>query len=132
MTKVNYLRIWIKKIKAFSKSYSYKFLLMGILNSILNRLIVFILLYVLPTSFASLGGNIIHSFLGYITSSRIVFLNKGKKNKYILLVLSLWILDCLILNFLLFEGFGKIFSLILISIFLGFISFIIQKFMVFD
>ena len=102
----------------------------GIITLISNSFLV-ILLSILPVSFSTLCSQLLHNVLGYYGSSSLVFLRRGSKYRYCILVLISWFLQWRLL--LIIIGFGIENKIAVISIIplMALFSFLSQRFIVF-
>lgn len=121
----------ISLIKLFLKKKFYKFIVGGILNTILSSLFLLLLLEITNVGIATLITDLFHAFLAYFISSRSIFNKKGRSIKYIVFIILAWLLEWYLLESLINLNFSKLISIIILAPFLALISYFLQRFYVF-
>ena len=113
----------------------FKFLFLGIVNTILTNLILQIGLFVFPTVLATLLSQMFNLLFGYHFYSTKVFKVGSKKLgffvKYIFMILLLWNLTWITIDYLYSYGISKNLTAILIIPPLALFSYCMQKYFVF-
>ena len=108
-----------------------RFLIFGILNTLITNIILQILLLHTKISLATLLTQIISMFIGFFLYGKFVFRNNSlsifKLCKYFYSTLFLWILNWSGINLLSKIGLGKNIAALLLIPFLAFFSYLIQK-----
>lgn len=113
----------------------YKFLFYGIINvAITNVCLQILLLFYIPIK-ATLISQTVNFFIGYYFYGTKVFLNKNWRPqillKYLILVIFLWNLNWLLIEFFHSFGLSKNLASIIILPLLALISYLSQKYIVF-
>ena len=109
----------------------YKFIVGGLLNTIISSLLLLLLLDFTNVGLATLITDLFHSFLAYFISSRKIFYKKGRSKKYIIFIIVTWLLEWYLLESLISLDFSKITSIIILAPIMALISYSLQKFYVF-
>ena len=113
----------------------FKFLFLGIVNTFLTNLILQIGLFVFPTVLATLLSQMFNLLFGYHFYSTKVFKVGSKKLgffvKYIFMILILWNLTWITIDYLYSYGISKNLTAILILQPLALFSYCMQKYFVF-
>jgi hypothetical protein len=113
----------------------FKFLFLGIVNTFLTNLILQIGLFVFPTVLATLLSQMFNLLFGYHFYSTKVFKVGSKKLgffvKYIFMILILWNLTWITIDYLYSYGISKNLTAILIIPPLALFSYCMQKYFVF-
>ncbi len=122
--------------KGRKKNEKRLFLIFGILNFLVTNFVLQISLLILPILIATILSQIVNAFIGFYLYGKKVFkfgrLNIFTFKKYILLALSLWILNYSFIQSLFYYGINKNFAALIIIPFLVSISFLGQKYFVFN
>tara|TARA_A100001035_G_C27585678_1_gene409629 strand:- start:250 stop:633 length:384 start_codon:yes stop_codon:yes gene_type:complete len=108
-----------------------KFIISGLVNTIICNAFLFILLEFTSIGVATLLSDILNSLIAYFLSSYGVFKKKGRVIKFIILIIFSWLLEWYSLEFLINKGYTKFISIICIAPFFATFSFLIQKYYVF-
>ena len=123
------------RIKNVLKNINYRFIFFGILNVFLSNLILQILLQHTSSVIATFFSQLINFLIGYYLYGKKVFRLKKLRIdnfiKYSLLVIFLWNINWIIIEFFYSFGFTKSIIALVIIPFLALISYISQKFIVF-
>ena len=123
------------KLKNISKNRNYRFIIFGIFNVFISNLILQILLRYSSSVIATFFSQLINFLIGYYLYGKKVFRLKKLKienfTKYFLLVIFLWNINWIIIEFFHSFGFNKSIIALVIIPFLALISYISQKFIVF-
>ena len=116
-------------------SLNYRFIIFGIFNVFLSNLLLQILLIYLSSFTATFYSQIVNFLLGYYLYGIKVFRlkNLGIKNfiKYLLLVICLWNLNWILIEFFYSFDISRNIAALVIVPFLALISYISQKYIVF-
>ena len=111
------------------------FLTFGILNFLITNLVLQILLFLIPTLFATVLSQTVNILIGYFLYGKKVFklkeLNKFVFRKYLLLALILWMLNFFLIQFLFYVGVNKNITAICVIPLLVIISYLTQRNFVF-
>ena len=111
------------------------FLTFGILNFLITNLVLQILLFLIPTLFATVLSQTVNILIGYFLYGKKVFklkeLNKFVFRKYLLLALILWMLNFLLIQSLFYVGVNKNITAICVIPLLVSISYLTQRNFVF-
>ena len=123
------------KLKNISKNRNYRFIIFGIFNVFISNLILQILLRYSSSVIATFFSQLINFLIGYYLYGKKVFRLKKLKienfTKYFLLVIFLWNINWITIDF--FNSFGiskNLVSLVIVP-FLALISYVSQKYIVF-
>ena len=115
------------------------FLLSGIINIIITNLFLqlFLSTSYISTFLATLFSQLINMLLGYFIYSKLVFKKKDifiKKFiiKYLLLMTIIWLSNSYYIHLLEFAGFDRNMAALFLIPLLAFISFLVQKFLIFN
>ncbi len=108
-----------------------KFIISGLVNTIISNTFLFILLEFTNIGIATLLSDILNSLIGYFLSSYGVFKERGRVIKFINLIICSWLLEWYSLEFLINKGNTKFISIICIAPFFATFSFLVQKYYVF-
>ena len=123
------------KLKKILKNINYRFIFFGIFNVFLSNIILQILLLQTSSVIATFFSQLINFFVGYYLYGKKVFRLKKLRIenfiKYIFLVLFLWNINWILIEFFHSFGFTKSIIALVIIPFLALISYISQKFIVF-
>lgn len=123
------------RIKNVLKNINCRFIFFGILNVFLSNLILQILLQHTSSVIATFFSQLINFLIGYYLYGKKVFRLKKLRIenfiKYSLLVIFLWNINWIIIEFFYSFGFTKSIIALVIVPFLALISYISQKFIVF-
>jgi len=123
------------KLKNILKNRNYRFIIFGIFNVFVSNLILQILLRHSSSVIATFFSQLINFLIGYYLYGKKVFRLKKLKienfTKYFLLVIFLWNINWIIIEFFHTFGFNKRIIALVIIPFLALISYISQKFIVF-
>ena len=119
----------------FIKAVHYRFIFFGLFNVLLSNLILQILLIKVNSVIATFFSQLINFCLGYYLYGKMVFRFKILKikclKKYFILVIFLWNINWILIEFFHSFGFSKSIIALVIVPFLALISYISQKFIVF-
>ena len=111
------------------------FLIFGVFNFLITNITLQILLFIIPTLFATIISQIINFLLGFYLYGTKVFkvvnLNNIFFKRYLLLSLILWILNFGFIQSLFYFGLNKNFAALILIPPLVVISYLTQKFYVF-
>ena len=111
------------------------FLTFGILNFLITNLVLQILLFLIPTLFATVLSQTVNILIGYFLYGKKVFklkeLNKFVFRKYLLLALILWMLNFFLIQSLFYFGVNKNITAICVIPLLVIISYLTQRNFVF-
>ena len=111
------------------------FLIFGVFNFLITNITLQILLFIIPTLFATIISQIINFLLGFYLYGKKVFkvvnLNNIFFKRYLLLSLILWILNFGFIQSLFYFGLNKNFAALILIPPLVVISYLTQKFYVF-
>ena len=130
-----YLNIHFMISKIFIKDRTYRFLFFGFINVVLSNLILQVLLLFISPFKATFLSQTVNFLLGYYLYSRKVF--KIKKLmikflfKYFILVILLWNINWILIEYFYSLGISKNFFALVLVPFLALISYISQKYVVF-
>ena len=114
------------------KSNSFiKFIIFGALITFLSNSTLLLLLLILPLSISTFISQILHAYLGYLANKYGVFKRKGKPIAYILLVLSSWLIQWILLKGITSLGLSSSLAVLIAIPFLATFSFINQKYFIF-
>ena len=123
------------RLKKIFKNINYRFIVFGIFNVFLSNIILQILLLQTSSIIATFFSQLINFFIGYYLYGTKVFRLKKLRIenfiKYFLLVLFLWNINWILIEFFHSFGFSKSIIALVIIPFLALISYISQKFIVF-
>ena len=125
------------KIIRTSKNKGQKrlFLAFGVLNFLVTNLTLQVLLFLIPTIFATISSQLINLIIGYYLYGKRVFkidkLNNSVLKKYVFLSSILWLLNFVLIQSFFYYGVNKNLTAIFIIPLLVLISFLSQKYFVF-
>jgi hypothetical protein len=123
------------RLKNILKNINYRFIFFGIFNVFLSNIILQILLLNTSSVIATFFSQLTNFFIGYYLYGKKVFRLKKLEIrnfvKYFLLVIFLWNINWIIIEFFHSYGFNKSIIALVIFPFLALISYISQKFIVF-
>ena len=111
------------------------FLLFGILNFLVTNITLQVLLFLIPTIFATIFSQLVNLIIGYHLYGKKVFkfnkLNNSVFKRYLLLSSILWFLNFVLIQSFFYYGINKNLAAIFIIPFLVLISFLSQKYFIF-
>tara|TARA_Y100001933_G_C18637943_1_gene413255 strand:- start:125 stop:508 length:384 start_codon:yes stop_codon:yes gene_type:complete len=111
------------------------FLIFGILNFLITNIVLQVLLFLIPTLFATVFSQIVNLLIGYFLYGKKVFkfnkLNKFVFKKYLFLASILWILNFVLIQSFFYIGLNKNLTAICIIPLLVAISYLSQRNFVF-
>ena len=121
--------------KKFFKNTKNRFIFFGIFNTFISNLILQILLFFVSSVKATFVSQTVNFFLGYYLYGKKVFGLRILKNeffwKYLILVIFLWNINWITIDFFNSFGISKNLVSLLIIPFLALISYVSQKYIVF-
>ena len=122
-------------VRSQTKGEKRLFLTFGILNFLITNLVLQILLFLIPTLFATVLSQTVNILIGYFLYGKKVFklkeLNKFVFRKYLLLALILWMLNFFLIQSLFYVGVNKNITAICVIPLLVIISYLTQRNFVF-
>ena len=108
-----------------------KFIISGILNTLLRNFLLLILIDKISIGLATFTTGIIYIMISFIINSKVVFNEKGYIRRFIFLIISILILEWAILKLLILTSINKIIAVFSITPFFAIGSYFIQKYFIF-
>ena len=126
----------MKLLRRFKKDGKKRlFLIFGIFNFLITNLTLQVLLFLIPTIFATVISQLVNLIIGFYLYGKKVFkfrkLNKLVFTKYLFLALILWLLNFGLIQYFFYNGINKNITAIFVIPLLVLISYLSQKYFVF-
>ena len=108
-----------------------KFIISGILNTLLRNLLLLILIDNISIGLATFISGFISVIISFKINSKVVFNAQGYISRFIFLIISIWTLEWITLRVLILSGVDKVIAVLSIIPFFAICSYLIQKYFIF-